>query len=345
MRKVFITGDSGMLGNAIKEILSKDSNYEILNVDTFRTYLNDFHYFEGKQVKPAEVDVTNLVTLTAVFGNLSENDIVINCAAYVNTDKCEQFSYEAVMSNVIGTQNIVGLCQEINCTLINFSTTAVFDPDYYMYTYQGKFDENTLANPKTIYGATKYACELAAKQGHDKTITIKPVFIYGNFPYDNSSNLMKIFKHILLGKNTKLPITLSTEFKKNYMHSDYFALMMKQIIDNSSKCIGKEFIISRNPQCGKTFDKWLTELNVVFKMYELPKNRLGMYDALENVDVNDHISLQPDADYLKDHLGYSRNFYEMFPDFQLPEDHTDDNLNLRKTYKSINNYISDLQDA
>jgi dTDP-4-dehydrorhamnose reductase len=339
-RKVFITGDSGMLGGALKEILKKDSNYEILDVDRYRTYINEFHYFQGQQVKPAEVDINNLKTLQAIFHQfITEIDIVINCAAYVNTDKCVDFSYEAVMSNVIGTQNIVGLCKKYNCTLINFSTTAVFDPEYYMEYFDGKFDETTLANPKTIYGATKYACELAAKQGCEKVITIKPVFIYGNFPYDNSSNLTKIFKQILLEQAGvlmagKLPITLSCEFKKNYMHSDYFALMMKQIIDNTDKCLGKDFIISRDPECGKTFDKWLNDLGEVLDV---------QLDASENNynnwDVTNYIDLKPEADYLKDHLGYSANFYRLFPDFKLPDNHKDDIYNLTRTFKSIQSHF------
>lgn len=337
MRKVFITGDSGMLGGALKEILSKDPNYELLNVDQYRTYINEFHYFEGKQVKPAEVDINNLNHLTEIFKQLNKNDIVINCAAYVNTDKCVDFSYEAVMSNVIGTQNIVQLCSNIDCTLINFSTTAVFDPEYYMEKFNGIFDETTLAHPKTIYGATKYASELAAKQGHEKTITIKPVFIYGNFPFDNSSNLTKIFKHILTNKKTKLPITLSYEYKKNYMHSDYFALMMKQIIDNTSKCIGKDFIISRDPSCGKQFDRWIWNLQTVLDSNLDPE--FGGFNPEKWID------LKPEADYLKDHLGYSKNFYQTFPDFKLPEEHKDDLLNLNKTFDSIFYYITLDQNA
>ena len=203
-RKVFITGDAGMLGNAISNILKDD--YQVLTFPELETYTNEFHYFNGKQVKKAEVDITNKEALKKVFEYLDESSIVIHCAAYVNTDKCEKFSYEAVMSNVIGTQNIVELCKVKNCTLINFSTTAVFDPEYYMENFKGIFDETTKIFPRTIYGATKYAAELAAKHALDKVVTIKPVFIYGNFPYDNSSNLMRILKAIYFNYEEKIDI-------------------------------------------------------------------------------------------------------------------------------------------
>lgn len=326
MKKVFITGDAGMLGNAITEILKTDSNYKVMQFPELETYSNQFHYFKGKQVKKLEVDITNTESLDKVFEHLDEDSIVINCAAYVNTDKCEKFSYEAVMSNVIGTQNIIERCKRVNCPIIHFSTTAVFDPEYYMEHFDGKFDETTIANPKTIYGATKYASELAVKQSIWKHVIIKPVFIYGNFPYDNSSNLNKILKSIVFNESEKIDITLSYEFKKNYMHSDYFALMMKQIIDNIEDCYNQDFIISRDPKFGKTFDLWLHDLADIA--------------CVQFPEVCDKINLKPEDDYLKNHLGVSNNFYKKFKSFKLPNNNQDDIENLRTVYKSIAKYAT-----
>ena len=322
MKKVFITGDAGMLGNAISNALKKDSRYKVMEFPELETYNNAFHFFKGKQVKKFEVDITNLKSLQKIFSeHLDSDSIVINCAAYVNTDKCEHFSYEAVMSIVIGTQNIINFCKQINCTLVHFSTTAVFDPEYYMEHFDGEFDETTKANPITIYGATKYASELAVKQSLSKFLIIKPVFIYGDFPYDNSSNLMKIVKSVLLNEKEKIDITLSEEYRKNYMHSDYFALMMKQLIDSIEFCYGKDFIISRNPKLGKTFDKWLQDIATVC-----------------NVDIQkvySKINLQPEKDYLKDHLGVSYNFYNLFSNWVLPPSYADDILNIEKQKKTL----------
>jgi dTDP-4-dehydrorhamnose reductase len=327
MRKVFITGDAGMLGHAISEVLKKDNNYKVLTFPELETYENEFHYCKGKKVKKSEVDVENIDALKTVFSYLDSNSIVINCAAYVNTDKCENFSYEAVMSNVIGTQNIIELCKDKDCTLIHFSTTAVFDPDYYMDNYDGVFNEKTLINPKTIYGATKYASELAVKQSLKKFIIMKPVFIYGNFPYDNSSNISRIMKAVFFNDESKsVDITLSNEFKKNYMHSDYFALMMKKIIDNVEICYGEDFIISRDPKAGKTFDKWLHDIAKVV-----------------DSDISKYINQIPEKDYLKNHLGYSENFYSKFPDFKLPIKNINDEFNIIKVYNSIVDNASNIK--
>mgnify|MGYP006873421479 CR=1 FL=1 len=52
MRKVFITGDAGMLGNAISNILKYD--YEILTFPELETYTNQYHFYKGNKVKKSE---------------------------------------------------------------------------------------------------------------------------------------------------------------------------------------------------------------------------------------------------------------------------------------------------
>lgn len=321
MRKIFITGDAGMLGNAISNIFKFD--FEILTFPELETYTNQYHFYKGNKVKKSEIDITNKENLKKVFEQLDENSIVIHCAAYVNTDKCEQFSYEAVMSNVIGTQNIVEQCKLKNCFLINFSTTAVFDPEYYMKHSSGVFNETAKIFPKTIYGATKYAAELAAKQALEKVVTVKPVFIYGNFPYDNSSNLMKILK-VVRNNDDKIDITLNRNYLKNYMHVDYFSLMFNEIVYNIEKFVGKDVIISRPSKFGKSFEEWLKDISIVL---EVPlKKVMGKINLLE------------DKDYLMNHLGESETFYKICPDFKLPKLASDDIYNIKKQLNSLINY-------
>ena len=321
MRKVFITGDAGMLGSAISYSLKQDNNYKVIEFPELETYSNKYHFHNRKQIKKFEVDITNVNSLKSVFRFLDKDSIVINCAAYVNTDKCEQFSYEAVMSNVIGTQNIIEKCKEVNCTLIHFSTTAVFDPVEYMKDTLGIFDETAIINPKTIYGATKYASELAVKQSMEKFVIIKPVFIYGNYPFDNSSNITKIIKNILFEENEVLDITLSEEYLKNYFHVDYFALMMKQLIDNVELCYKEDFIISRHASYSKSFKNWLQFISIVLR--------------IEEEEVLKTIKLHPEKDYLQNHLGLSVNFYKHFKGFELPEEVYNDYQQIAKVHDSI----------
>ena len=96
MRKLFITGESGMLATSIIKSL-EDANkivqrFEVMDNSNLAEYTNDFSYLNGKLVKPKEVDVTDTQVLDKVGKMLTKDDIIIHTAAYVNTDKCDDFS-------------------------------------------------------------------------------------------------------------------------------------------------------------------------------------------------------------------------------------------------------------
>lgn len=318
---ILLTGESGMLGNQIKKGLSQHFNF--IDTLSLKKFTNDFHFYNGKQVKDAEWDITNYENIQALVKDsaIDENTIIIHTAAYVNTDKCENFPYEATKSNVLGTQYLIELAQRKGCGFINFSTTAVFNPDSYMKA-GGVFNEKCDIDPKTIYGLTKYNAEVAVKQALPDAITIKPVFIYGDAPYDNSSNLRKILDTVLNHKKP-IPITLDKDILKNYMRVEYFYEMFEKIVLNYASVKGQDFIISKNPEQGKPFDEFLNDINSIVN------------ERFADLDCRKFIILEPEKDYLKDHLGYSFNFYKNFPNFKFSGPTNNDRAGIEKTYYSI----------
>ena len=100
MRKLFITGESGMLATSIINSLKDNLRYRVMDNSDLATYTNQFSYLDDRLVKPKEVDVTNKEVLKKMEDRLCPDDIIIHTAAYVNTDKCDDFSYEAVNSNI-----------------------------------------------------------------------------------------------------------------------------------------------------------------------------------------------------------------------------------------------------
>jgi len=329
MRKLFITGESGMLATSIINSMKENHRYEVLDNSDLATYTNQFSYLDGKLVKNKEVDVTDKKVLKKVGKRLTPDDIIIHTAAYVNTDKCDDFSYEAVNSNILSTQYLIDLANSIGCKLIYFSTTAVFNPDEYMKN-NGEFDETAPIDPKTLYGLSKWSGEVAVKQAmeFDKMMVIKPVFIYGDAPFDNSSMIRKISEKVYcdnhgipytispLNEQGKLDVLLDPEIEKDYMRYEYFADMFYQILmmDNGW---GQDFIISKDKPV-----PFLQYLHTIEKI-------TGTDDLL------DHINLIPSGDYLARHNGKSKNFYSLYPHFMLPVGSLNNELGIRKTYESI----------
>ena len=328
-RKIFMTGESGMLASSIIKSLENNYRYEVLDNSEIAEYTNDFSYLNGKLVKPKEVDVTDLEAIKKVGEKLKPNDIIIHTAAYVNTDKCDDFSYEAVNSNILSTQYLINLANNVGCKLIYFSTTAVYNPDEYMKN-NGVFDESANIDPKTLYGLSKWSGEVAVKQAmdFDKMMVIKPVFIYGDAPFDNSSMIRKICEKVYCDKNNipytlsplnkegKLDVLLNPEIEKDYMRYEYFADMFYQLLmmDNGW---GHDFIISKNNPI-----PFVQYLHLIEKITEC-----------EN--LNSHINLIPEGDYLQRHNGISKRFNEIYPHYMLPVGAFNNELGIRKTYESI----------
>jgi len=331
MRKLFITGESGMLATSIIKALeqSGQDRFEVMDNSDIAEYTNEFSYLNGKLVKAKEVDVTDRDALNKVQDRLTKDDIIIHTAAYVNTDKCDDFSYEAVNSNIISTQYLIDVANAVGCKMIYFSTTAVFDPDEYMKD-NGVFDETASIDPKTLYGLSKYSGELATKQSIDfeKCMVIKPVFIYGDAPFDNSSMIRKITEKVYcdmnniqytlspLNKDGKLDVLLNPGIEKDYMRYEYFADMFLELLlmDNGW---GYDFIISKDAPI--PFAEYLHLIEEVTGCDDLSK----------------HINVIPEGDYLERHNGISKNFYKLFQHYQLPVSAYNNKEGIEKTYKSI----------
>jgi len=331
MRKLFITGESGMLATSIIQALEKSTQerFEVMDNSDLAEYTNEFSYLDGELVKAKEVDVTNKEVIKEIGSRMCPDDIIIHTAAYVNTDKCDDFSFEAVNSNIISTQYLVDLANSVGCKIIYFSTTAVFDPDEYMKS-NGRFDETALIDPKTLYGLSKYSGELAVKQAveFDRSIIMKPVFIYGDAPFDNSSMIRKISEKVYCDKNNipytlsplnkdgKLDVLLDPAIDKDYMRYEYFADMFLELLlmDNGW---GKDFIISK--------DSPVPFENYLYLIEEITHCK----------DLTEHINLIPEGDYLARHNGISKNFYDLYPNYLLPADAYNNKEGIQKTYNSI----------
>jgi dTDP-4-dehydrorhamnose reductase len=331
MRKLFITGESGMLATSIISALKEDSQerFEIMDNSDLAEYTNEFSYLNGELVKAKEVDITDVDVLYKIAAKLTKDDIIIHTAAYVNTDKCDDFSYDAINSNIVGTQNLINIANTVGCKIIYFSTTAVFDPDEYMKN-NGEFDESSKINPKTLYGLSKYSGELAVKQSVDfeRMIVIKPVFIYGDAPFDNSSMIRKITEKVYcdkndipytlspLNKNGRLDVLLDPTIEKDYMRYEYFADMFLQILlmDNGW---GKDFIISKDRPM--KFENYLSLIREVTGCNDLSK----------------HIEIKAKGDYLARHNGKSKNFYDLYQHYNLSVNAMNSREGITKTYMSI----------
>ena len=112
--KILILGSSGLLGNKIYYFLKKKK-------------LNVIH----NGLKKRKLDITNLNNLKIILNK--QPDLIINCAAITNIEKCEKFFKETSKINIELGDNIFFLKKKLNLkfSVIFFSTDQVYESKKY----------------------------------------------------------------------------------------------------------------------------------------------------------------------------------------------------------------------
>ncbi len=103
--RFLITGGTGTFGSALVEKLLKNGNDEIIvfSRDEYKQYLMREKYKTDK-LKFVIGDIRNIDSLNACMKNV---DYVFHAAAMKHVRICEENPQEAILTNVIGTQNVL----------------------------------------------------------------------------------------------------------------------------------------------------------------------------------------------------------------------------------------------
>jgi dTDP-4-dehydrorhamnose reductase len=104
----------------------------------------------------AEFEITDVDSVRSV---LADFDVVINCAAWTAVDAAEEKEPAALSINGDGPKNVAIVCKEIGAKLVHISTDYVFSGDA-----TSPYAEDALVGPKSAYGRTKLAGEIAIRE-------------------------------------------------------------------------------------------------------------------------------------------------------------------------------------
>ncbi len=164
--RVLLTGSNGLLGQAVTSIFSRESDIELIQTSAEEKSYLDYGY----PYKTLDITVKEDVKKIIEF---YEPEIVINCAAYTNVDKCEterEFSWKI---NVDGVKNLIIAARRSDSKIIHFSTDYIFDGK------NGPYSEVSVPNPISFYGREKLASENAIVTSDIKYTVIRTLVLYG----------------------------------------------------------------------------------------------------------------------------------------------------------------------
>ena len=252
-KKILITGGTGSLGTALTKRLLN------LNVDTVRIYSRN----ESKQIlMESEIlddriryligDVRDLPRLEKALEGI---DIVFHAAALKHVPVIEYNPFEAIKTNVLGTQNLIDACLKENVeTVVGIGTDKA-------------------VSPLNTYGATKLLMEklLTTAQNYldiDKYRTKFLAVRYGNVLGSSGSVLPKFVSQIK--KKQKITITDPNMTR--------FSLTMDEALD----------FILKSTSIGKGTEVFVPKL----KAYSVDVLKKSLFELLENTGEQ-IISLRP----------------------------------------------------
>ena len=157
IKKILVTGANGQLGSELKVLAPNYPQFDFIFTD-----IEDF------PLDQTEVIISN-------FKNI-QPDAVINCAAYTAVDKAEHEVGVADAINHLAIATLASLCNETGAKLLHISTDYVFDG-----TSAIAYKEDDQPNPKSVYGVTKLAGELACLKNCPESIIIRTAWVYSEF--------------------------------------------------------------------------------------------------------------------------------------------------------------------
>lgn len=159
MKTIFVTGGAGFIGSAfVRLVLEEDSDFEIINFDelTYAGNLDNLQGLDETRYKFVEGDITNRAQ---VFDALPENaEAIFNFAAESHVDRSINSASEFILTNVLGTQNLLDAARAKNVRrFIQISTDEIhgsLPDDSNLF-----FTEDSPIQPNSPYAASKAAAE------------------------------------------------------------------------------------------------------------------------------------------------------------------------------------------
>lgn len=155
MKKILVTGCNGQLGRAINQVYAKDE-VTLINTDV------------------SDLDITSVEDVIRVVEK-EQPDVIINCAAHTNVNKCETDWDNAYKINAIGPRNLAIAAKKTGAKLVHVSTDYVFDGEA-----NKPYTEFDATNPCGAYGKTKLAGEQFVREFGEKYFIVRTAWLYGD---------------------------------------------------------------------------------------------------------------------------------------------------------------------
>ena len=168
MKKILVTGNKGQVGFELMKTLAPLG--KVIGVDI------------------KECDLAQSAMIDALLDRVKP-DIIVNPAAYTAVDKAETEPTVAHAINAQAPKTLARQASRRNIPIIHFSTDYIFDG-----TKEEAYVEEDPANPKSVYGKTKWLGEEAVRSNAAKHVILRTSWVFGAHGVNFLKTMLKLSK-------------------------------------------------------------------------------------------------------------------------------------------------------
>jgi dTDP-4-dehydrorhamnose reductase len=180
MKKVYLAGCGGMLGEAFYSIMKDNFQLKCTDIDLNESWLE---YLDFRNFKEYREDVIKF-----------NPDYLFHLGAFTNLEYCENNPDETYITNTLSVEHAVKIANELDIPLLFISTAGIFDgkKDFY--------DDWDLPNPIGVYARSKYMAERFVAENAKKYLVCRAGWMMGSGPKKDKKFVNKIFKQLVEGR-------------------------------------------------------------------------------------------------------------------------------------------------
>lgn len=214
MKKIYIAGCGGMLGEAFYTQFKNDYQIKCTDIDVNEKWLSklDFRNYENYKADLLEF----------------KPDFLFHLGAFTDLEYCETHVEDTYKTNTLAVENACYIANELNIPLLYISTAGIFDGKKELY------DDWDAPNPLGQYARSKYAGELFVKENVRKHLICRAGWMMGGGPKKDKKFIQKLMKQIKEGRKELFIVddkdgtpTFTHDFAKNVkalLQKEYWGL-------------------------------------------------------------------------------------------------------------------------
>jgi dTDP-4-dehydrorhamnose reductase len=179
MKKIYIAGCGGMLGEAFYKQFKEDYELKCTDKDVNEPWLS---FFDFRDFDAYLRDVSSF-----------NPDYLFHLGAYTDLEYCESNPNETYLTNTLAVENAVLISNKLEIPLLYISTAGIFDGGKELY------DDWDIPSPLGVYARSKYMGERYVVENAARYLVCRAGWMMGAGPTKDKKFIHKLMKQLKEG--------------------------------------------------------------------------------------------------------------------------------------------------